>query len=155
VTEAVGRPSGTAVIVDDRLALFAALGWLPTDPDIEIVTTYGWQQRLLGAFVAPRRTEGQLQRLAATLGASAATALDAAGNPDPQLLTIADPRSTAIDIARMRVTGANPLAAETVAAAKRRSAVVRFSPRNSSGHVVDHVLASDIDFAIWSPVEPS
>lgn len=155
MTDPQGRPPGGAVIVDDRLALFAALGWLPREAGVEIVTTYGWQQRLLGAFVAPRATEGQLQRLAATLGASAATALEAGGHPDPALLTIADPRTTAIDIARMRVTGANPLAAETIAAATQLGAVVRFSPRNSTGHVVDHVVATPIDFAIWDPIEPT
>jgi hypothetical protein len=155
VNDPLGQPSGGAVIVDDRLALFAALGWLPTDPGVDIVTTYGWQQRLLGAFVAPRATEGQLQRLAATLGASAATALEAGGDPDPALLTITDPRATAIDIARIRVAGANPLAAETIAAANQLGAIVRFSPRNGAGHVADHVVASGLDFAIWDPVAPT
>lgn len=138
-----------SVVVDDQLALLLALGGLDVEPGTQMVTTYSWQQRALGAFVAPRATAGQLQRLAGSVGATAATAIAAVGQPNPDRLLVADPRATAVDIARLRVTGANPLAAETVAAASQLGAVVRFSPGNGHGHVVDHVLNAGLDFEVW------
>jgi hypothetical protein len=148
LTELEVRPL-QPVVVDDQLALLFALGGLDIDPGTQMVTTYSWQQRALGAFVAPRATAGQLQRLAGSVGATAATALAAVGQPNPDRLLITDPRTTAVDIARLRVAGANPLAAETIAAARHLGAVVRFSPGNGRGHVVDHVLTAGVDFEIW------
>ncbi len=96
-TIAADRP---VVVVDDQLALLAALGLLPTASVTTIVTTYAWQQRILGAFVAPRSSEGQLQRIAASVSASAATVLAAVGDPIPS--TSSSP--TASDRRRVRPT---------------------------------------------------
>ncbi len=63
-----------AAVLDDQLALLAALGSLPMKLGVVPVTTYTWQQRILGAFVAPRATAGQLQQIAAKVGANAARA---------------------------------------------------------------------------------
>src|SRR5690349_9818949 len=100
---------------------------LPVPGGTTIITTYGWQQRILGAFVAPRATEGRLQRIAAGVSATAATVLSLVGNPNPASLVVADPRTTSVEIARVRVSGANALAAETIAAAVDYNAVVRVS----------------------------
>ncbi len=143
------------VVVDDQLALLAALQILPVSPDTTIVTTYGWQQRILGAFVAPRATEGQLQRIAAGASMTAAAVIEAVGSPKEQHLTIADPRATAVDIARARVSGTNSLAAETIAAAQSYGAVVRVSVGNSTGHVAERVGRAGLDLAVWDPFPSS
>ena len=143
------------VVVDDQLALLAALQILPVPPDTTIVTTYGWQQRILGAFVAPRATEGPLQRIAVGASATAATVLDAIGSPNDEHLTVADPRASAVDIARVRVTGANSLAAETIAAAQHYEARIRVSVGNSTGHIADRVTRSGLDIAVWDPSSPT
>ena len=147
--------AGSFVVVDDQLALLAALGILPVPPDTTIVTTYGWQQRILGAFVAPRAAEGQLQRIAAGASVTAAAVIEAIGSPNEEHLTVADPRDTAVDIARARVSGANSLAAETIAAAESYGAVVRVSVGNSTGHVSERVGRSGLDLAVWDPFPSS
>jgi hypothetical protein len=81
--------------------------------------------------------------------------LDAIGSADPANLIVADPRATAVDIARLRVTGANALAAETIAAAKSYRASVRVSTGNGHGHLADRVEQAGIDFAVWDTFEPS
>ncbi len=50
--------------------------------------------------------------------------IDAAGDPDPDYLVIADPRPLAADVARLRVSGANSLAAELIATARSLDAMV-------------------------------
>ena len=154
MSEPTVEPLEGAVVVDDQLALLAALGALPGSLDVVPVTTCAWQQRVLGAFVAPRSTEGQLQRLAASVGANAAVALAAGGTPNPTLLVIADPRPLAVDIARLRVTGANPLAAELIATARSLDASVLLSGGNAHGHVADRVRAAGLGIEVWDIAPP-
>ncbi len=125
----------------------------PPDDPIEI-TTYGWQQRVLGAFVAPRTTRGQLQVIAADARATAAEVRAAVGSPDPTRLVVADPRDRAVEIARARVEGTNGLTAEMIIAARVHRAVVRVSPGNPRGHFADRVLGAGLDLGIWDPTPP-
>jgi hypothetical protein len=147
----VDRP---VVVVDDQLALLAARDVLMPADDSIVVTTYGWQQRVLGAFVAPRATRGQLQAIAADARATAAHVLAAVGSPDPQRLIVVDPREHAVEIARARVDGTNGMTAETIVAARTRGAVVRVSPGNARGHFADRVLRAGLDLGIWDPTPP-
>ena len=144
------RPS----VVDDQLALLAALGSLPMELGAVPVTTYAWQQRILGAFVAPRATAGQLQQIAARAGATAARAIAAAGDPDPDYLVIADPRPLAVDVARLRVAGANSLAAELIATARSLEATILLSAGNARGHVADHVRGAGLRVEVWDVAPP-
>ena len=154
MSEPTVEPLQGAVVVDDQLALLAALGALPASLGVAPVTTCAWQQRVLGAFVAPRSTAGSLQRLAASVGANAAVALAASGAPDPALLLIADPRPLAVAIARLRVTGANPLAAELIATARSLDATVLLSQGNAHGHVADRVRAAGLSIEVWDIASP-
>ena len=145
------RPS----VVDDQLALLAALGSLPMELGVVPVTTYAWQQRILGAFVAPRATAGQLQQIAARAGATAARAIAAAGDPDPDYLVIADPRPLAVDVARLRVSGANSLAAELIATARSLDATILLTTGNARGHVADHVRDAGLRVEVWDVAPPT
>lgn len=147
----VDRP---VVVVDDQLALLAALDLLQPPPGTRAITTYGWQQRVLGVFVAPRATGGQLQAIAADAGATAADVLVAVGAPDPERLVIADPRDDAVEIASARVGGTNSLTAETIVAARSLRGVVRVSPGNSRGHFADRIVGASLDLGIWDPTPP-
>ncbi len=144
---------GYPVVIDDQLGLYAALGALelPTDVVGVPVTTCAWQQRMLGAFVGDRLTIGRLRQIALDIGASTAEVVDAAARPRSDRLDIADPRPLAIEIAKLRVTGMNQLAAETIATARHLGAAVRVGEGNHEGRLAELVLAARIDLAVWEP----
>ncbi len=85
--------TASPVVLDDQLALYAALGLLALPPSIigVPVTTYAWQQRMLGAFVVGRTNHGRLRHISTLAGLTREQALDAVGRPRVELLEIADP----------------------------------------------------------------
>jgi hypothetical protein len=145
------------VVVDDQLALYAVFGVLvlPVEVDGPPTTTYGWQQRVLGAFVSRRATSGRLRQVAEGIGVDDRAVVALMASPAPERLVIADPRVDAVDIARLRVNGANQLAAETIAAARRLGAEIRVGEGNQLGHLAERVRAAGIDLVVWDPLPPT
>jgi hypothetical protein len=144
--------TGASVLVDDQLALLAALGLIIVPDGVHgtLATTYAWQLRLTQALVAGRTTAGTLQRVVALSSFTPSEALARITRSDPSLLVVVDPRPLAWEVAALRVEQrANQLAAETVAAARNLGAVVRVSEGNSRGHVREQCLAAGVDFAVW------
>jgi hypothetical protein len=145
-------PLPAALVVDDHLALVAALGALVLPGGVvgTPTTTYAWQLRLSQALVAERTTTGALQRLASLAGVTKSEALFRVTRPDPRLLDVVDPRAFVWDVASHRVAhSSNQLAAETIAVARHMGAVVRVVEANSRGHLHDQVVASGLEFGVW------
>lgn len=147
---AIGRTA--PVVVDDQLALLAALGLLTLREAMigTPSTTYAWQLRLCQALVSGRCSLGALRRLVAAAGVTSAVALTRVTRPDTALLDVVDPRPLLRDVAASKVEHrANQLAAETIAAARLLGAVIRVSEGNSRGHLREQAAIAGVDFAVW------
>jgi len=143
------------VIVDDQLAVVAALGLLkiPEQFNSPAITVSRFQLRLAAGLALPRPTEGVFQRAVRQHAPDPAAAVDRILHPSPSMLLIADPRPIAAQIVKAKSEyRINELAAEVIAASIELDAAVRVSVGNSHGHVQRGCIAAGIDFGIWEPV---
>jgi len=132
------------VIVDDHLALLALAGQL-TDLGLAgpVVTTYGFQYRLVRALSDSARSGSLSRRLA-----DPAAAIGRAVRPPADRLVVLDPRASlqeAVGVACRHP--ANLLLAEVVGAALHHRAAIRVTPKNSGRTWAQIMDAEGIDFA--------
>lgn len=145
------------VLVDDQLALVAALG-LISDSDLitlPVVTTYGFHARLLQPLVeqrAGRPKNSPLKAIVKAAGIEPAEAMRVLGRPDSRRLLIANP--VPLLPTAVQIRGQFPLAllgAEIAAAAVELELAVRLTPRNYHGHarIVTALKELGVDCDCW------
>lgn len=137
------------VIVDDHFALLANLGVLelPQGIELPLFTVYSFQLRLASALSPGRETSGRLQRLRDAFGPDVPT--EALVSSRSRLVEVLDPREYVVEIAAAKLTGANALGAEVIAAAGATGAEVRLSAGNEPGQLRERVQGAGARVAIW------
>jgi len=136
------------VIVDDHLALLALAGRIP-DLGLAgpVVTTYGFQYRMVRALSDSARSGALSRRLA-----EPATAVARAVRPPADRLVVLDPRSSlqsAVGVAARHP--ANLLLAELVGAALHHRAAIRVTPENTGRTWAQIMDVEGVDFASIGP----
>ncbi len=132
------------VIVDDHLALLALAGQL-ADLGLAgpVVTTYGFQYRMVRALTDSARSGSLSRRLA-----EPAAAVGRAVRPPADRLVVLDPRASlqsALGVASRHP--ANLLLAEVVGAALHHRAAIRVTPKNTGRTWTQIMDAEGIDFS--------
>lgn len=147
-----------AILVDDQLALVAALGLLDLPATFHsgpASTTYGFQVRLLSAASDQRPgrpTSSPLKRilkLAESDGRDAAAVLTRIVRPNPDLLRLINPLETAQRTAAIRESHrVSLLIAESLAAATYLSAPLLFTRANVGRHLEAACAALEVELIV-------
>lgn len=149
------------ILVDDQLALAAALGLLNESDHLTlpVATTYGFHFRLLQPLVEQsghRPSKSPLKSLVQAADLEPAEALELLASPDSGRVLIINPvRLTAVAVQMRERFSVSLLGAEVLAATTELDLPVRLTPRNYRGPLVDALENVDSNHACWGIVGAS